>query len=76
MRVLFMQKTSSLVYATPFFFFVCQKNFDLNFFFCDWNRTFNNSLEFKTAFVNMKPQPTVGWQLIMDTVQSFVKWHR
>lgn len=70
MRPICMQKTSSPVYATPFFSLSEELWLKLFFFFPDWSRTFN--LEVKMAFINMKHH----WKLIVDTVQSFVKWHR
>lgn len=74
MRPICMQKTSSPVYATPFFFFFfVRRTLTKTFFFFfspDWSRTFNSSLEVKPAFTNMKHH----WKLIVDTVQSFVKW--
>lgn len=60
----------------PFFFLCLPEELWLKHFFCDWSRTFNSSLEVKTAFINTKHPLTDHWKLIVDTVQSFVKWRR
>lgn len=60
----------------PFFFSLFARRLLTKTFFCDWSRTFNSSLEAKTAFINTKHPLTDHWKLIMDTVQSFVKWRR
>lgn len=77
MRPLCMQKTSFPVYATPsffFFFFLCLPEELWLKNFCDWNRIFNSSPEDKMAFIHMKHLLMDLWILIVDTVQSFVKW--
>lgn len=57
-----------------FFFFPCLPEELWLKFFCDWNRIFNSSPEDKMAFIHMKHLLMDLWILIVDTVQSFVKW--
>lgn len=65
---------SSLCNTLFFFFPLFARRTLTKTFFVIGNKTFNSILEDKTAFIHMKHLLMNLWILIVDTVQSFVKW--